>query len=393
MELRVDASTTNEKLKTFLSNGLPALPAAVRASAEGLRATFGAIDSFLKSKPRDPIEQARMLDTLREAVKTLEGLEVEGKNDAFQEAKRGARQALLEVERALSNNLTKYYGIESKAISKAVGAVKGNMTLVIGAVILIAIVIVGAGVPILLTYLKNKKKKGGAGVKIGVPLVKDLTYEVPSPVDRYTLSTTQDTFKQSNGVCTYTLAYNVGSLNPDRNTSTFVLARANIGAGISDANALSAAVMRMRLDHTANMMYLELRTREGTYCSFPVEDVPLYRWAVMHVVFNNTPNFKIAHVYIDGELVKLCHLFMCTGDLVSHDGNTVMFGKDMMINGSTASTNNDIVFKYFKYAAYTLQPDEIAYEAKSLLSSIHKAIAADLAKQNACTTGAKVNKT
>ena len=224
---------------------------------------------------------------------------------------------------------------------------------------LVAIVLVGAGIPITMNILKNRASGATAALaNLSAKLVPNMGYDLSAVSGQYTLDPSQQAYATTNDMCTYTLS----SLEAKPDSDHVLFARGNAGA---------ASVMRVRQDDNVNTGYIDFAQKgASTWCTYTIEDVQMYRWFVMHIVYNNTAAYKIAQVYIDGNLVNLCHLFLCPQSLTTHDGDTVFFGQEQPKAGGTASIMTNVAYKYFKYASYTIQPNAIVGEASTLLSQI-----------------------
>lgn len=111
----------------------------------------------------------------------------------------------------------------------------------------------------------------------------------------------------------------------------------------------------------------------------------------MHVVYNNTTNYQIAHVYIDGALEKLCHLFLCPSVNPNHNGDTILWGQDCKPDFSTNTVLSSVNYMYLKYVDYTMQPDDIMAEAYLLQTRMQNQITAAQKAAGCSAKAAKVN--
>jgi hypothetical protein len=73
------------------------------------------------------------------------------------------------------------------------------------------------------------------------------------------------------------------------------------------------------------------------YCIFSVDNVPLYRWTVFHIVYDSTA--QNARFYVDGKLRKVFNLFSCSAVAVSHTSNQYSWGKVMSSDNTYSNTS------------------------------------------------------
>lgn len=73
------------------------------------------------------------------------------------------------------------------------------------------------------------------------------------------------------------------------------------------------------------------------YCIFTVDNIPLYRWTVFHIVYDASA--QNARFYIDGRLRKVFNLFSCGTNAVGHTKNHYSWGKMMASNNTYAGTS------------------------------------------------------
>ena len=316
---------------------------------------------------RDPLQLGAAVESLKKTV--------EAALRALPEAAAPLLDALQELERGISDALSAYYKVQSKL---ATGG--SHSVLLWGIVVLVVIVLVGAGIPITMNIIKSRAKTATSAISnLSARLVPGMGYDLSAVGGYNTLSPGQAAYKTTNDVCTYTVVMNISSLENVPANDHVLFARGN--GGNSPANE----IMRVRLDDNVNTGYIDFaQTGATSWCTYTIEDVPMYRWFVMHIVYNNTPAYKIAQVYIDGNLVNLCHLFLCPQALASHDGDTVIFGQEQPKSGGAGTTMTNVAYKYFKYASYTMQPDEIAGEASSLLSQIKAQLKQQQTQMSSC---------
>lgn len=303
----------------------------------------------------------------------------------------GGIAALAQIEANVASILSSIFQIQSKAAKANMNAPMGSKTIVIiVGIALVGIILFGAGIPIIISYFRRKKNsKEPKDADITLPVGKNMGFTVAESLlvgGKHIMTSDQTKYQSSNDMCTYTILMNMNRLSAT-NDEQILFARSMYEN--SDSVALRQPVLKVRLDKEVNRMFVEFAQEGGgnkpQYCTFTIDDVPMYRWFVLHIVYNNTPKYKVAHVYFDGGLVKLCHLFLCPSPLKRHDGNTMFFGWQ---NGNPASTRlPEAKFKYFKYSNYTLQPDDIAKEASSLLSAVSRQIKA-IQKEVGCSTKA-----
>ena len=393
MNLGIKRDAIARGLENFKAVAAPSLPADLR---KGIDDTL----SFVSGDPKEPRQLLEFLPLLRqtlEGLDRLKGLRVENQQ-AFDASKDQLVHALTELERGVSDALGNYIKVQHKLSKLAIGSLGGKKALIVGIMLLVAIVLVGAGIPIALNLMKRSNASQAAvPTTISVPLVPSQGFDVQSPGGTAPVPTQYAT---SNSICTYTLLMNIGSLEPQASSATAAAGAATAAAGAATAapahvlfarttqadTSLGSPVMRVRLDENVNRAFVEFALKapaspESTFCTFTVEDVPMYRWFVMQIVYNNTAAYRVANVYIDGQLVKLCHLFLCPSALMDHNGDTVVFGKEL----PSGNAMSNVAFKYFKYASYTMQPDELASEATKLLGDINAQEKQTLASLNKCS--------
>ena len=381
-KVRKHQDSANKVLQLFKSSGIPLIPRAY-AGAIG-----GTVDELLRyingGENNNPVANANLIETIKTLRDDVSSMKVDTENQANWEVlKKQFIATISELEKDISDSLVTYYKAQNKLSERAISTLGGRKGMIIGIVLLVSILLMGAGIPIVVYFLKRRNGDNVATVtkNISTSLVPNMGFDVqpPSVGGSYTLNTNQLLYSKSNNVCTYTSVLNIGNLeSTDGNHILF--ARTS-----STNNGIDSAVMRLRLDTTVNNVFLDLKQSDGNYCTFTIEDVPMYRWFVVHIVYNNTTNYNIAQIYIDGSLVKLCHLFLCQQPLAPHDGNMFLFGQEYSGTGSNSSPMN-IQNQYFKYASYTMQPDEIASEARSLSKQLNAQIKQQLKDMNACSS-------
>jgi hypothetical protein len=80
------------------------------------------------------------------------------------------------------------------------------------------------------------------------------------------------------------------------------------------------------------------------YCLFHVPDCPFYKVSTMHLVYNY--NRRAVRVYIDGALVKVCNLLLCSTHIGSVDRTKEVYAQpSLALKTSTATpTKSTVVF-------------------------------------------------
>lgn len=73
------------------------------------------------------------------------------------------------------------------------------------------------------------------------------------------------------------------------------------------------------------------------YCIFTVDNIPLYRWTVFHIVYDSTA--QNARFYVDGRLRKVFNLFSCGATAATHTGNHYSWGKMMASDNTKSGTS------------------------------------------------------
>lgn len=301
------------------------------------------------------------------------------------------QKALAATEADVAETLSKLYLDQSKAARVKSFANGGKSSVMLVGIALVVIIMLGAGIPIVINYFKRKNaSKEPHDTDISLPVAKDMGFTAAESLltgGRHIMTSDQIKYRSSNELCTYTVLMNLNRLSAT-DDQQIIFARSSYDN--SDTTALRQPVMKVRLDKEVNRMFIEFAQDGGgnnpQFCTFTIDDVPMYRWFVMHIVFNNTPKYKVAHVYFDGGLVKLCHLFLCPAPLQRHDGNTLYFGWQQ--GAGAPQRLPEARFKYFKYATYTMQPDDIAKEASSLLAAVGRQVKA-MQKESGCSTQKK----
>ena len=382
-KLRKHKDRIVQALQLFKSSGMPLIP---RASVGTIGETIDMLLKFVYAggNNNNPIPNANLVETIKVLRDNVESVKVDAENQAnWAVLKNQLEASISEIEEDISESLVAYYKSQKKFSERAISSLGGRKGLIIGIVLLVSILLMGAGIPIVVYFLKNKNGNSGStpAKNISVSLVPNMGFDVqpPSVGGSYTLNTNQISYAKSNNVCTYTSVLNIGDLESTDGTHV-LLARTS-----SSNNDIDSAIMRLRLDTTVNNAFIDFKQTDGNYCTFTIEEVPMYRWFVLHIVYNNTTNYNIAQIYIDGGLVKLCHLFLCQQPLAPHDGDKFLFGQEYGGTGTSSSPMN-IQNNYFKYASYTMQPDEIASEARSLTMQLNKQIKQQLKDLNACAS-------
>lgn len=167
---------------------------------------------------------------------------------------------------------------------------------------------------------------------------------------------------------TYTIGVNMYNLY-NSTTGKVLFARGDTSDGRSQDFAIY-------IDKQYNDLLLAFNTNNtsGTsigdkYCIFRVENVPIYRWTVFHLVYDI--GLRTAKFYVDGDLRKVCNLFACSQGVRNHASKKFSAGK--ILNSSENFAEPDP--KFANYGALyvrtrAMDPPEIAAEASLLLDRL-----------------------
>jgi hypothetical protein len=108
-----------------------------------------------------------------------------------------------------------------------------------------------------------------------------------------------------------------------------------------------------------------------SFCAFELPNIPLYRWTVMHVVYDQTNGN--AKVYIDGELVKVCNLFVCNKVIQNvFDVSFIEAGylKTDMNNIETTPWTDNIKYRRISLVAEAKTKNQIVNECTGIFATL-----------------------
>lgn len=167
---------------------------------------------------------------------------------------------------------------------------------------------------------------------------------------------------------TYTIGVNIHNLY-NSSTGKVLLGRGSGNGGMDQDFAIY-------IDKQYNDLLLAFNTnKEGVasigdkYCIFRVENIPIYRWTVFHLVVDM--DMRTAKIYIDGDLRKVCNLFACSSTINAHKATTFNAGR-ILDNSNNFQTASPSFANYGAIYVRTraMNPDEIVNEAKLLLDRL-----------------------
>ena len=246
------------------------------------------------------------------------------------------------------------------AAVKNLGKKEGwSPAMIAGAVgVFLLLVFLGAGLPLLLNALKSRKDERVAKESVSDAMSSQLKpsdngVENKARLQGSSIELDENVAARTNSVVTYTIALRIGTSGDIDNTRELVVMQRNEKNSIVSSFTLFA-------DPQLRQLKVFLKKAAGGYCTFAAEDLPLYRWCVVHVVFNNTETYRSTHIFIDGKLLKVGRHDTCEGGVANQSGNTIKFG-----------SNNMLEVQYFKAVPRTLMQDEIKKEAASITADIN----------------------
>lgn len=287
MNLNVDTDDVKEKLTNFKN-----LVQQTKATVPG-DLLFG-IDKavgFLGLTTKDPISFANAIEFLRPAVGSISSRGVikpdtltPEQNAMFEPTRSAAERALRQLEAAVASSLASYYEVQGRfARSKIVDKIGGGKALIFSAVLLGAIIIIGAGIPIIISYIKNKQKSTkDKNTLLTENVNSNVGFEINDSSTlvsgAYTMTNLQSQFVTNGGnqTCTYTVLMNINSL-VDTGDLQILLARGNSTSNTSNATVpqqqnvqLQNSVMRVVLILPSTTCMSSLRQtilKNRTVCS------------------------------------------------------------------------------------------------------------------------------
>eukprot|EP00798_Chlamydomonas_sp_ICE-L_P019585 gene19585-26268_t len=129
--------------------------------------------------------------------------------------------------------------------------------------------------------------------------------------------------------------------------------------------------------NNAYFMFNQARAATGSttipvdmFCAFELQNIPLYRWTVMHVVYDQANGN--AKVYFDGELVKVCNLFVCNKVVQNcFDVNFVNAGHMKSDIGNIEATKMEgIKYRKIMLTPHAKQKGDIVPECQSIFETL-----------------------
>ena len=241
----------------------------------------------------------------------------------------------------------------------------------IGVGVFVVVVFLGAGLPLLLNALKSKRDEKTADASIeesvGSHLVaKEDGLESRTALRGASLVMTPGLAAKADRAVTYTLALRVGGSGDIDGAGELLVMQRTPSDSIVSAFTVYADPQMRRLK-------VFLKKEAGGYCAFIAEDLPLYRWCVVHVVFNNTPQYRTTHVFVDGKLLKVGNHDTCEGGIANQAGDTLRVGGNQVLE-----------VQYLKVVPRTLMQDEIKAEAADIVADINQYYMDQLMLQMQC---------
>lgn len=244
---------------------------------------------------------------------------------------------------------------------KKMGTKEGwSPAMIAGAVgVFLLLVFLGAGLPLLLNALKSRKDERVAKESVSDALSSQLKpsdngIESKARLQGSSQELDENVAARTDRVVTYTIALRIGGSGDIDNTRELVVMQRTERNSIVSSFTLYA-------DPQLRQLKVFMKKAAGGYCTFAAEDLPLYRWCVVHVVFNNTETYRSTHIFIDGKLLKVGRHDTCEGGVANQTGNTIKFGANSMLE-----------VQYFKAVPRTLMQDEIKKEAASITADINR---------------------
>lgn len=250
------------------------------------------------------------------------------------------------------------------------GSSRGKL-IAIGVGVFVVVVFLGAGLPLLLNALKSKRDEKTAAASleesVGSHLVaKEDGLESRTALRGSSLVMTPGLAAKADRAVTYTIALRVGGSGDIDGTGELLVMQRTPSDSIVSAFTVYADPQMRRLK-------VFLKKEAGGYCAFIAEDLPLYRWCVVHVVFNNTPQYRTTHVFIDGKLLKVGNHDTCEGGVSNQAGDTLRVGGNQVLE-----------VQYLKVVPRTLMQDEIKAEAAAIVADINQYYMDQLMLQMQC---------
>jgi hypothetical protein len=259
--------------------------------------------------------------------------------------------------------------------NRLTGLLKSGMgrgkLIAIGVGVFVVVVFLGAGLPLLLNALKSKRddKTAVASLEesVGSHLVsKEEGLESRTALRGASLVMTPGLTAKADRAVTYTLALRIGGSGDIDGAGELLVMQRTPSDSIVSA-------FTVYVDPQMRRLKVFLKKEAGGYCAFVAEDLPLYRWCVVHVVFNNTPQYRTTHVFIDGKLLKVGNHDTCEGGVVNQAGDTLRVGGNQVLE-----------VQYLKVVPRTLMQDEIKAEAASIVADINQYYMDQLMLQMQC---------
>lgn len=291
--------------------------------------------------------------------------------------------------------LSENYGGVAKAVLNELYDVKGFVTalgvryfsresmriplrkrvLIVVLLVLFVFVGVGAGVAAYIVYRKKLKKQQGSAASITSKKSKTGAYEITNLTSIYGKRPNETDVSSFKGECSYTFL--VSMVDVDESSSSTseaaaVLFTRKVAKAAAGATSSVSHVPVISISCFPRLRKLELRfaSRDATpvYCSVEIEDLPLYKWFVLHAVVTDTN----AKMYINGRMVRNFYTHTCGFMVESQAGTHLEFPAKAQ---AAAAAGVDLPspflqLRYFKLHPGLLDEAAVTSEASELLQEV-----------------------
>lgn len=321
----------------------------IKQAAEGLRGL-----------PQDMVKVAEQLQQLLLNFQ---------KSDLFS-GERKAAASDVKDKLALALAFVSAMGIEF--FTGAARAVSKRKTILVAVLVaLFVFVAVGTGIAGFVIYKRQKKKNGAAaGNTISSKKGKSGAYEINSLTNIYGAPPAQPDLASITDVCSYTLLVNMNDVDEANADTRSLLFRRKYQPPGTPAPA-PANVIEIECHPKMRQMRVQFRTQEAaqaegtSFCTFIIDDLPLYKWFVVHVVVNSTN----AKLYINGSLVRNFYLHTCGFIVHAQKGEALEFPQRN--NNEPTAENAFVKLRYFKAHPGELDELRVRGEAMELLKEVN----------------------
>ena len=243
------------------------------------------------------------------------------------------------------------------------------MGVVSGIVAVVFLALLGVVIYFAVSYYKSKKSGGYDPSKSAVILSKSTT----GPVQQMTVPEVY-AGGQDKAQATLTLSFNITAYT--QTDQHMILLSMN-----SDKKDVSTQRFMILLDKDYNNAYF-MFNQSGTagttastvasdsFCAFELQNIPLYRWAVMHVVYDQANGN--AKIFIDGELVKVCNLFICN-QVIQSDFNVTKVSAGYIKTDNTDITKTpwpDVMYHDIILVGNAKDTNDIIVEYESIIAKL-----------------------